>query len=153
MPELPEVETTRKGIAAVMPNNKLQELIVHESRMRWPIPADMSAILKGKTVLACNRRGKYLLIKFEHGTQIVHLGMSGSLRRVALDDPLKKHDHVEWIFADARFLLHDPRRFGCVLWHPNDAGPITEHKLLSKLGVEPFSTEFTAEVLYQGLQT
>lgn len=151
MPELPEVETTRKGIATVMSHKQLLKLNIYEPRMRWPIPADLPDLVQGQTVLACNRRGKYLLIEFEHGTQIVHLGMSGSLRRVPLDEPLKKHDHVEWIFADARFLLHDPRRFGCVLWHAKTDGPIAEHKLLSKLGVEPFAPEFTPELLYTAL--
>ncbi len=151
MPELPEVETTRRGIDAVITNKTLKKLIVHESRMRWPIPDDLPSLVQGKTVLACNRRGKYLLIEFANGTQIVHLGMSGSLRNASFDEPLKKHDHVEWIFDKARFILHDPRRFGCVLWHPKNAGPITEHKLLKKLGVEPFSSEFTVEKLYQGI--
>lgn len=151
MPELPEVETTRRGLATVVTNHKLRKLIVHESRMRWPIPDYLPSILQDKTVIACNRRGKYLLIEFEHGTQIVHLGMSGSLRNVPMDESLRKHDHVEWIFDDARFLLHDPRRFGCVLWHAKEDGPIEEHRLLAKLGVEPFSDKFTAEYLYNSI--
>ncbi|WP_322996671.1 bifunctional DNA-formamidopyrimidine glycosylase/DNA-(apurinic or apyrimidinic site) lyase [Castellaniella sp.] len=153
MPELPEVETTRRGIATIMPGRTLRQLLVHESRLRWPIPPDLPALLANQVVLACDRRGKYLLIQFSHGTQIVHLGMSGSLRRVPLDAPLRKHDHVEWIFDDARFLLHDPRRFGAVLWHPANAGPIDSHPLLAKLGVEPFDAAFTPALLHAGVHT
>lgn len=92
--------------------------------MRWPIPADLPALLGGRTVLECGRRGKYLLLRFDHGTQIVHLGMSGSLRSVAPGEFLRKHDHVEWIFDQAVLRLHDPRRFGAVLWHPGADGPV-----------------------------
>lgn len=153
MPELPEVETTRRGIATVMPGRILRRFVVHESRMRWPIPEDLPSLVQERVVLACERRGKYLLIRFEHGTQIIHLGMSGSLRRVALDAPLRKHDHAEWIFDDARFLLHDPRRFGAVLWHAEAAGPLLAHPLLASLGIEPFDERFTADYLYDALRT
>lgn len=153
MPELPEVETTRRGIATVMPGRVLRRLLVHEPRLRWPVAAQMPATLEGHRVLACERRGKYLLIRFDHGTQIVHLGMSGSLRRVALDEALRKHDHIEWRFDDARFLLHDPRRFGAVLWHPAQAGPLLEHPLLSTLGIEPFDPAFTPQFLHQALRS
>ena len=152
MPELPEVETTRRGIATIMPGRILQRLLVHEPRLRWPIPATLPSLLEGRRVLACERRGKYLLIRFEHGTQIVHLGMSGSLRRAAPDEALRKHDHVEWCFEDARFLLHDPRRFGAVLWHPAEDGPLLLHPLLASLGVEPLTPEFTADFLHQSLR-
>lgn len=150
MPELPEVETTRRGLATIMTGRKLRELLIHEARMRWPIPPELQQLVRDQTVLECARRGKYLLIYFENGVQIVHLGMSGSLRNVPMDAPLRKHDHVEWRFDDARFLLHDPRRFGAVLWHPNTAGPVLQHPLLAKLGVEPLGAEFTPELLYQG---
>ncbi|MGB3276284.1 MAG: bifunctional DNA-formamidopyrimidine glycosylase/DNA-(apurinic or apyrimidinic site) lyase [Castellaniella sp.] len=152
MPELPEVETTRRGIATVMPGRILRRLIVHEPRLRWPVPADLPDRVRDTEVLACERRGKYLLIRFPQGTQIVHLGMSGSLRRVPMDEPLRKHDHVEWQFDEARFLLHDPRRFGAVLWHPAGAGPIEAHPLLAGLGIEPFDPAFTPEILHTGLQ-
>lgn len=151
MPELPEVETTRRGIATLMPQQILRQCIVYQPRMRWPIPAEMAELVENRTVLACERRGKYLLIRFEHGYQIIHLGMSGSLRSVSADAPRQKHDHVEWVFDHARFLLHDPRRFGAVLWHDNKDGPILAHPLLVKLGVEPFSTEFTPDYLFQQL--
>lgn len=133
-----------------MPGSILRQFIVHEPRMRWPIPPELEHILSGQRVEACNRRGKYLLIEFAHGTQMVHLGMSGSLRRVPLDEPRRKHDHAEWIFDNARFLLHDPRRFGAVLWHPASAGPAQQtHPLLLSLGIEPFDPGFTGQWLYQ----
>ena len=149
MPELPEVETTRRGIATLMPQQVLRQCIVHQPKMRWPIPANMNELVQNKTVLACERRGKYLLLRFEHGYQIIHLGMSGSLRSAPLDAPRLKHDHVEWIFDQSRFLLHDPRRFGAVLWHDLKDGPILDHPLLAKLGVEPFSPEFNPDYLFQ----
>src|SRR5690554_3817062 len=150
MPELPEVETTRRGLATIMPGRTLQRFVVHESRMRWPIPAELEAEISGHVVTACKRRGKYLLIEFEHGTQLVHLGMSGSLRRAPMNEPRRKHDHAEWIFEQARFLLHDPRRFGAVLWHPAGAGPVqTSHPLLLGLGIEPFDEHFTGRWLHQ----
>jgi len=147
MPELPEVETTRRAVDALITGKRLTQLLVHEPRMRWPVPADMPAQLRGKRVLACERRGKYLLIHFEHGTQIVHLGMSGSLRHVSADEPRRLHDHVEWRFPQARLLLHDPRRFGAVLWQAASAGPILQHPLLAHLGVEPFDPAFDADHL------
>lgn len=150
MPELPEVETTRRGIAPIMTDRRLESFLVHDSRMRWPIPAELPATVGGRTVQDCGRRGKYLLIQFAHGTQLIHLGMSGSLRRVPMDEPRRKHDHAEWIFADARFLLHDPRRFGAVLWHPIEAGPLAEHPLLARLGVEPLGPDFDGDVLARG---
>ncbi|HXE18795.1 MAG TPA: bifunctional DNA-formamidopyrimidine glycosylase/DNA-(apurinic or apyrimidinic site) lyase [Castellaniella sp.] len=151
MPELPEVETTRRGIATVMPGRVLRALIVHESRLRWPIPPTLPDQVRNRQVVACERRGKYLLIRFVHGTIILHLGMSGSLRRVPQEAPLRKHDHVEFLFDDARFLLHDPRRFGALLWHPSDAGPLLAHPLLASLGLEPFDPAFTPEALHAGI--
>lgn len=147
MPELPEVETTRRGIAPIMTDRRLETFLVHDSRMRWPVPADLPATVSGCIVRHCGRRGKYLLIGFDHGTQIIHLGMSGSLRRVPLDEPRRKHDHAEWIFSDARFLLHDPRRFGAILWHPTTDGAVEDHPLLIRLGAEPLGSAFDGELL------
>ena len=149
MPELPEVETTRRGIDAVITGRTLQRLVIHESRMRWPIPPDLPAQVGGRAVLECARRGKYLLLRFEHGTQIVHLGMSGSLRSVPPGEFLRKHDHVEWVFDQAVLRLHDPRRFGAVLWHPQADGPIEAHPLLAKLGIEPFDPRFDGAWLHR----
>src|SRR5690606_10800573 len=142
MPELPEVETTRRGIAPIMTDQKLETFLVHDSRMRWPIPADLAATISGHTVQRCARRGKYLLIVFEHGTQIVHLGMSGSLRRVPMQEERRKHDHAEWILRDSRFLLHDHRGVGAVLWHPASDGPVEQHPLLARLGLERLDPAF-----------
>lgn len=152
MPELPEVETTRRGIATLMTSEIVQEFRIHEKRLRWPVPDELSALVQNRRVIACNRRGKYLLIHFEHGTQIIHLGMSGSLRSAPLDEPRRKHDHAEWIFAKSRFLLHDPRRFGAILWHDNAQGPLEKHPLLAHLGIEPFDQNFTPAYLYSHLQ-
>lgn len=135
-----------------MTGRVLERFTVYEPRMRWPIPPEMAALITGQRVLSCERRGKYLLLNFAHGTQIVHLGMSGSLRRAPADQPRLKHDHVEWVFDDARFLLHDPRRFGAVLWHDLAAGPTASHPLLANLGIEPFDPGFTGALLHQGLR-
>jgi formamidopyrimidine-DNA glycosylase len=151
MPELPEVETTRRGIDAVATGHTLRKMIVHEARMRWPIPNDLPTLIDGQVVRACRRRGKYLLIDFDSGTQLIHLGMSGSLRSVLKGELLRKHDHVEWQFDHMSLRLHDPRRFGSVLWHPNTLGPVENHPLLSKLGIEPFDPKFDAQWLKQGL--
>ena len=151
MPELPEVETTRRGIDAVATGYTLKKMIVHESRMRWPIPADLPNLVERQVVRACRRRGKYLLIEFDRGTQLIHLGMSGSLRSVQHGELLRKHDHVEWQFDHITLRLHDPRRFGSVLWHPNTLGPVENHPLLSKLGIEPFDPKFDANWLKKGL--
>src|SRR5690606_2681125 len=123
MPELPEVETTRRGIEPLVTGRALERLVVREPRLRWPVPPGMAEHLAGRRVLACGRRGKYLLLHFEHGTQLVHLGMSGSLRRVDPGEPVRRHHHVEWRFGEAVLRLPDPRRFGAVLWHASDAGP------------------------------
>lgn len=148
MPELPEVETTRRGIDAVISGQTLRDLVLRESRMRWPITEGLAALLSGRRVLGTGRRGKYLLLHFEHGVLIVHLGMSGSLRRVPLDEAPRKHDHVDWVFDHAILRLHDPRRFGAVLWHPAQAGPIEAHPLLIGLGIEPFDERFNGQWLH-----
>lgn len=152
MPELPEVETTRRGIATIMPGHVLKQFLVYEPRMRWPVPPDIEQTISGHKVISCERRGKYLLINFDHGTQIIHLGMSGSLRRATPDEPRRKHDHAEWLFDHARFLLHDPRRFGAILWHDNTAGPVATHTLLARLGIEPFDPLFTGAYLHARFQ-
>lgn len=135
-----------------MTDQVLTQFSVFEPRMRWPVPDDLARTISGRKVLGCDRRGKYLLINFAHGTQLVHLGMSGSLRRVPLDEPRRKHDHAEWLFDHARFLLHDPRRFGAILWHPASNGPVATHPLLCRLGIEPFDPAFTPVHLHGMLQ-
>ncbi|CAK7035159.1 bifunctional DNA-formamidopyrimidine glycosylase/DNA-(apurinic or apyrimidinic site) lyase [Pseudomonas sp. S 311-6] len=149
MPELPEVETTRRGIAPLVSGKPLREFVVREPRLRWPVPAELPAILPGHTLLECGRRGKYLLLRFDHGVQIVHLGMSGALRVVARDAFLRPHDHVEWDFGDTILRLHDPRRFGAVLWHPDGGTPVEQHPLLAHLGIEPFDPRFDGNWLHR----
>lgn len=152
MPELPEVETTRRGIATITTGLRLRQLTVRDPRLRWPIPPGLPQAVQGQILRSCDRRGKYLLMRFETGTMLIHLGMSGSLRRVPAGAPLLRHDHVEWQFDDGvRLVLHDPRRFGAVLWHPNDAGPLAQHPRLARLGLEPFDPAFTPARLHAGL--
>ncbi len=146
MPELPEVETTCRGIAPHIIDRQIVEVRVHQRQLRWPIPDDIDA-LTGKSISDVTRRGKYIQIHADGGEAIVHLGMSGSLRLVDVDEPLKKHDHVEWQLDSGHVLrLHDPRRFGCVLWHEANTAP---HPLLEKLGPEPLGNAFTGAYLFQ----
>lgn len=146
MPELPEVETTRQGITPYLLGQAITGLKLHEKRLRWPIPAEVYA-LENTEVLAVDRRGKYILIRVQAGTGIIHLGMSGSLRICTNQEPRRRHDHVEMMLTSGAVLrFHDPRRFGCFLWQP--AGADT-HALLAKLGPEPLSAQFDAEYLFQ----
>lgn len=146
MPELPEVETTRRGIEPYLLNQRIARLDIHDRRLRWPVPDEISA-LQGATVTAIERRGKYLLISVPAGTAIVHLGMSGSLRVCTGKEPRRKHDHFEITTSNGNIIrYHDPRRFGCLLWQ---AQGDEEHALLSKLGPEPLSDDFDGSVLFQ----
>ncbi|EIJ43170.1 formamidopyrimidine-DNA glycosylase Fpg [Beggiatoa alba B18LD] len=150
MPELPEVETTRRGIAQHLEGHSVTTVDVREPRLRWAVPADLAEQLQGQTLQQIQRRGKYLLFTYPTGHLIIHLGMSGSLRIVSPDTALKKHDHVLIQFDNQQCLrYHDPRRFGCVLW-TNE--PAQQHPLLSVLGVEPLENEFTGEYLHQQAQ-
>lgn len=152
MPELPEVETTRQGIDAVAVGQMLLRMTIRERRMRWPISAELPAVVDNQILLACERRGKYLLMRFEKGVVIVHLGMSGSVRAVEPGALWRTHDHVGWLFNNQIELrLHDPRRFGAVLWHDHQSGPVDGHSLLKKLGIEPFDPGFTSALLKKGL--
>lgn len=145
MPELPEVETTRRGIEPFLVNNTIEKLAIHNPNLRWPIPAEIKTI-KGRAVIAVDRRGKYILVRFNSGTAILHLGMSGSLRIADETEPLRKHDHVEWFLQSGKILrFHDPRRFGCLLWQK---ATDPEHTLLASLGPEPLGNAFTDEHLF-----
>lgn len=147
MPELPEVETTRRGIAPFVVGQTIERLVVRQSRLRWPVPADLPQCVMGRMVERLDRRGKYLLLGVDGGTVIIHLGMSGSLRLCPPDQPPKKHDHVDLVFgADLALRFHDPRRFGCWLW---SAGDPALHPLLSDLGLEPFDPQFSGDHLYE----
>jgi formamidopyrimidine-DNA glycosylase len=146
MPELPEVETTRRGIAPHLQDRHITRVIVRQPRLRWPIPAELPALLKGRKVSGVERRGKYLLIRFRHGHLLIHLGMSGSLRLLDATSPPRKHDHLDLCLSDGRCLrLRDPRRFGAVLWTTEPPG---EHPLLSALGPEPLEAEFDGNYLH-----
>jgi formamidopyrimidine-DNA glycosylase len=147
MPELPEVETTCRGIAPHITGQTVQSVMLRQTRLRWPIPAKLKTILPGQRIEQVRRRGKYLLLDTAVGTVIIHLGMSGSLRIAGQHDAVEKHDHVDIVFSrDCILRLRDPRRFGAVLW--TRASPLS-HKLLCDLGPEPLSDEFNAETLFQ----
>ena len=146
MPELPEVETTRRGIAPWVEGHKVRRTVVRQHALRWPIPADLQARLKGRTFRTVRRRGKYLLLDTGKGTLLVHLGMSGSLRLVVKGDEIRKHDHVDIELDSGKILrFHDPRRFGCMLWVEGDPAL---HPLLAALGPEPLSDDFSGDYLF-----
>lgn len=146
MPELPEVETTRRGISPRLLGNSVIKVVVRERRLRWPVPAALEAGLTGQSIMAVDRRGKYLLLRTARGTAILHLGMSGSLR-ILRDyvEPLR-HDHYD-IHLDTGDILrfNDPRRFGCLLWVVEDPA---NHPLLAGLGPEPLGPDFTGAYLH-----
>lgn len=146
MPELPEVETTCRGIRPVLTGRIASGCIVRNASMRLPVPADLSERVAGRRLDAVERRAKYLLLRFGSGVVIVHLGMSGSLRVVAADAPVGPHDHVDIVFGAKALRLRDPRRFGLVTWHEGE--PAT-HPLLAALGVEPLGAQFDGEWLYR----
>lgn len=147
MPELPEVETTRRGVAPHLVGRMLTGAAVREPRMRWPVPADLHQRLAGRRVERLDRRGKYLLVGLDDGAGLVlHLGMSGSLRVTDAAQAPAAHDHVDLLLDDGRCLrLRDPRRFGAVLWTP---GPPEGHPLLAALGPEPLGPRFSGAYLH-----
>lgn len=150
MPELPEVETTKAGITPVALNQTISKIIIRAPKLRWPIPSSIAKILPGQIVRAIERRAKYILIKFDHGTLIMHLGMSGRLSILSKSIPPQKHDHVDICFTSGTILRYtDPRRFGAILWTPDE--PL-EHKLLVELGPEPLTTKFNAKQMFAAAQ-
>ncbi|MBT8146662.1 MAG: bifunctional DNA-formamidopyrimidine glycosylase/DNA-(apurinic or apyrimidinic site) lyase [Gammaproteobacteria bacterium] len=145
MPELPEVETTRKGVEPSVLHQPIREIVIRCPSLRWPVPQQLTEILPGTRFDSIDRRAKYLLFKNNKGCLIIHLGMSGSLRIVAAGTPPAKHDHVDIILTNDRVLrFTDPRRFGCLLWH---TGPIEQHPLLCRLGPEPLTDSFDGRTL------
>ncbi len=145
MPELPEVETTRRGVAPHVEGRVVSAVKVREARLRQPVPADLAACLRGQRLTAVRRRAKYLLFEFPRGTLLVHLGMSGSLRILKAGTQAQKHDHVDVEFDHEICLrLRDPRRFGLMLWTTEN--PLL-HPLLAALGPEPWDSRFSAEYL------
>ena len=151
MPELPEVETSRRGIEPHVCGQIVSSVAVRESRLRWPVPARLPTLLQGEMVQSITRRGKYLLFGFDHGTLLIHLGMSGNLRVVAKGCVPAKHDHVDLVLASGSMLrFNDPRRFGAVLWSEGDP---FQHILLKHLGPEPLTEAFNGEYLCQRAQS
>jgi formamidopyrimidine-DNA glycosylase len=144
MPELPEVEVTRRGLAPQLAGRRISGVSVREPRLRWPVPRDVLS-LAGRTIGGVHRRGKYLLVDCGDGHLILHLGMSGSLRVLPPDTPAGKHDHFDLLLGDRLLRLRDPRRFGAVLWA---AGDVAAHPLLAHLGIEPLSRELTPARLH-----
>jgi len=149
MPELPEVEVVRRGLQHSLPGRAVKSVQVRESRLRWPVPADLDARLCGRPLRSVERRGKYLLLGFDHGVLVVHLGMSGSLRFLERPPPPSRHDHVDLVFGHGTLRYHDPRRFGAMLWHDAGDGPVLAHPLLAGLGVEPLSGSFDGALLHR----
>ena len=145
MPELPEVETTCRGIAPYLENSVIEKVDVHDGRLRWPVSAELYD-LNNQSVQGVSRRGKYILVALGKGTMILHLGMSGSLRLVKPNTPRKKHDHLELFLSSGKVLrFNDPRRFGCALWSLD----WPQHELIRNLGLEPLEDEFDGTFLYQ----
>ncbi len=146
MPELPEVETTRRGIEPHLVNRTVSAVVVRDKRLRWPVPRALIETLPGQRINSVTRRGKYLLLHTPAGTALLHLGMSGSLRMLPADTPAEKHDHLDIVLDSGRALrLRDPRRFGTLLWTTSDPG---RHKLLRTLGPEPLGDDFDGDYLF-----
>ncbi len=131
----------------------VEQVVCRRDGLRWPFPPGLGALLAGRRILSTGRRGKYLLIHFEHGTLIVHLGMSGHLRVLPPGIEPRKHDHFDLVVNGLDGVqvlrLHDPRRFGAVLWHANEDGDLEEHILLRGLGVEPLGEHFNGALLHR----
>ena len=147
MPELPEVETTLRGIRPHLEGRQIRELKVRERRLRYPIAEGTEARLAGQRILGLRRRGKYLLLDLEEGSLLLHLGMSGSLRILPLTTPPGPHDHLDLVMEDGRCLrLRDPRRFGLFIW---TAAPPEHHALIRDLGPEPLEGGFDGAYLHK----
>ena len=146
MPELPEVETTRRGLAPHLIGRTVVGLDIRQPRLRWPIPRTLRTRLPGQRIDDIERRAKYLLVHTKAGSALLHLGMSGSLRVLPATTPVGAHDHVDWRLDSGRVLrFTDPRRFGSQLWQP--IGKV--HPLLADLGPEPLGDEFTGDLLWK----
>jgi formamidopyrimidine-DNA glycosylase len=147
MPELPEVETTRRGIEIAANAQRIRELRIYDHRLRWPVDRTLPAQLVRQQILAVERRAKYLLLRLERGTLILHLGMSGSLRVLPQDTERLKHDHFDLVLDSGQTLrFNDPRRFGSLHYTTEDP---SEHKLLRSLAPEPFDPAFDTDYLYR----
>ena len=158
MPELPEVEIVCRGLNDAFVGHRLTGVIRRFARLRWPIPDDLEQRILGAScadagsglLRSVARRSKYLLLGFDSGTVLIHLGMSGTLRRLALGTPARAHDHLDFVFGENILRLNDPRRFGAVLWSDATAPDTASgHVLLRHLGVEPFSDAFSGRLLHE----
>ncbi len=146
MPELPEVETTRRDIEPHLLGRTVTAVRIRNRKLRWPVSSAIRRILPGQRITGVRRRAKYLLLETAAGTVILHLGMSGSLRVLPADTPAEKHDHLDIVLDSGRALrLRDPRRFGTLLWTTSDPG---RHKLLRTLGPEPLGDDFDGDYLF-----
>lgn len=147
MPELPEVETVRRGIEPAIKGKTISDVIIRERQLRWLIPKNFEKKIAGSKIKTIERRGKYLLLNSSHGSLLIHLGMSGKLHLLDPTTNPKKHDHADFIFSKKLCLrFNDPRRFGALIW--TDKNP-HEHKLLKDLGIEPFDLNFNAVYLFE----
>ncbi|MBX3688706.1 bifunctional DNA-formamidopyrimidine glycosylase/DNA-(apurinic or apyrimidinic site) lyase [Dokdonella sp.] len=145
MPELPEVETTRRGLEPHLLGHRVLAVEVRQRQLRWPVARALIRDLPGQRIEAIERRAKYLLVHTPVGSAVLHLGMSGSLRVLPARTPIGAHDHVDWRLDAGRVLRYtDPRRFGCQLWQ----APGTTHELLQDLGPEPLSDAFDGDALW-----
>ncbi len=146
MPELPEVETTRRGLLPHVVGRTIRDVVVRNPNLRWPVPGDLRRRLRGKEVLDIRRRGKYLLFDYTDGHLLVHLGMSGRLTLVPANKPAQVHDHVDLqLEGNGSLRLTDPRRFGAMLWLDDPS----RHVLLRGMGLEPFGEEFSGAALHR----
>ncbi len=145
MPELPEVETTRRGLEPHIVGKRITQVILRRNNLRWPIPFDVVEKLPTQKILGIERRAKYLLMHTQAGSALWHLGMSGSMRVLNANAEVGKHDHVDIVLSGNKIIRYtDPRRFGCLLWQaPNEL-----HPLLQKLGPEPLTDIFSGEYLF-----
>jgi formamidopyrimidine-DNA glycosylase len=146
MPELPEVETTRLGLVPRVVGRRIEAVVVRDARLRWPVPRDLAARLRGASVTAIRRRGKYLLLDCGSGHLLVHLGMTGTFVVVPPERPLRRHDHVDLRLDSGEIVrFNDPRRFGAMLWVRDPA----THALLKTMGMEPFDDAFGGDFLHR----
>lgn len=147
MPELPEVETTRRGVEPHVVGQRVTAVHVHDARLRWPVPSALAQELPGRTIESVQRRAKYLLFRTGDHCLMIHLGMSGRLRVMPVGQPRLPHDHLDIELGNRQMLrLNDPRRFGCALWL---AGDPARHALLRSLGPEPLGTDFSGDLLFE----
>jgi formamidopyrimidine-DNA glycosylase len=151
MPELPEVETSRRGIEPHLIKQTITDVVIRQHKLRWPIPKNLPVLATGQKIQKVCRRAKYIYLQLDNGYIIIHLGMSGSLRICTEETPIEKHDHIDICISTPRskkikiLRLRDPRKFGCVLWTADD---INQHKLIKSLGPEPLDDVFTAHFLH-----